>query len=57
MSSPNPHAVALGRLARGIPKRITAADRERRRRDLARARAIRLARLRAARQAAAARQP
>ena len=57
MSSPNPHAVALGRLARGIPKRITAADRERRRQDLARARAIRLARLRAAREAAAARQP
>lgn len=55
--SPNPHAVALGRLARGRPKRITDADRERRRQDLARARAIRLARLRAAREAAAARQP
>ncbi len=36
----NPYAVALGRMARGIPKRITDADRERRRRQMARAREI-----------------
>jgi hypothetical protein len=39
----NPAAQALGRLGRGVPKRITDADRERRRKQAARATAARMA--------------
>lgn len=38
MNEPNPHAQALGRLARGHPKRISPAESERRRQSLALAR-------------------
>jgi hypothetical protein len=38
MKRPNPHAQALGRLAKGIRKRLTPAERERRRAQLARVR-------------------
>ena len=32
--TPNPAAVALGRMARGVPKTITPADRARRRKQM-----------------------